>query len=68
MESLFRQKVNIQDDPFSWRFTVNAEYEVGRNKKLSLSFGKDFDGTLTGDSDLIMALNFLMGFGTGKQP
>jgi hypothetical protein len=51
----------------TWRLTANLEYEVGRNKKLTLIVGRDFSGTLTTDGTLIAALNFLIGFGTNKK-
>jgi len=67
IEGLYRMALNNADIDPAWRFALNAEYEVGRNKKLSLILGRDFDGTLTGDGDLIVALNFLLGFGTDKK-
>jgi hypothetical protein len=67
IEGLYRSSLdNASVDP-AWRFTINAEYDVGKNKKLSLIVGRDFDGTYTGEGDLIIALNLLLGFGTGKK-
>jgi hypothetical protein len=65
-EALFRNFLNDDSRDPTWRFMINAEYEVGRNKKLSLSFGKDFDLTLSKDGQVIVALNLLLGFGTTK--
>lgn len=66
-EAVYRKLMNLDEVDPSWRITVNAEYDVGRNKKLSVIVGRDFDGILTGEGDLILALNFLMGFGTDKK-
>lgn len=67
VEAIYRCSLDYADIDPSWRFTVNAEYDVGKNKKLSLIVGRDFDGTYTGEGDLIVALNLLLGFGTGKK-
>jgi hypothetical protein len=66
-EGIRRSMTGSSATASSWRFTANAEYEVGRNKKLSLVFGRDFEGNYTGEGDLIVALNLLLGFGTGKK-
>jgi hypothetical protein len=66
LESLYRSVLNnSQIDP-SWRATLTLEYDVAKNTKLTFSFGRDFDGTISKDGNVIAALNFLKGFGTQK--
>ena len=48
----------------TWRATVIADYDVGSNKTLSFSFGRDFEGGLTGN--LVAAVQFIMGFGAKR--
>ena len=67
IEAIYRTSVDYAEVDPSWRITANAEYEVGRNKKLALILGRDFDGTFTGDGNVIVALNLLLGFGTNKK-
>jgi hypothetical protein len=66
-ESIYRSLLgNYGIDP-SWRLVFNSEYDVGLNKKLTFSFGRDFDGTLSKGGNLIAALNLIMGFGTERK-
>lgn len=53
-------------DP-SWRLVFNTEYDVGNNQKLTLAIGRNFDGTITKDGNIIAALNFVKGFGSNKK-
>jgi hypothetical protein len=53
--------------PSSWRLVFNTEYDVGFNQKLTLSLGRNFDGTITKDGNIIAAINFIKGFGSSKK-
>lgn len=66
-EFLSRSLVNNKDIPHTYRFTFNFDYQLLPNQVLTLSLGRDFDGTKTKDGNLIAALNFIMGFGN-KRP
>lgn len=67
-EAIYRSVLNNNApiDP-SWRFTINAEYLVMSNVRLSLSFGKDYYNNYTKSGNLITALNLLMGFGSQQK-
>jgi hypothetical protein len=62
-EALYRSILgNSQLDP-SWRLIFNAEYDIGKNRRLTFSFGRNFDGTISKGGNLIAAINFIAGFG-----
>lgn len=62
-EAVYRSVFNVPEINPSWRFILNTEYDVGINKKLTFSFGKDFDGTISTGGNVIAALNLILGFG-----
>ncbi|HVS94200.1 MAG TPA: hypothetical protein VHE59_19320 [Mucilaginibacter sp.] len=66
-EAIYRSVLNKNTIPSSWRLVLNLEYNVGNNQKLTFSFGRNFDGNLTTDGNLISALNYIIGFGSAKQ-
>ena len=45
----------------------SADYDLGNNRKLTVAFGRDFDGTVSKSGNVIAALNFLAGFGNRKK-
>ncbi|WP_315820489.1 hypothetical protein [Paraflavitalea speifideaquila] len=62
-EALYRSILgNSELDP-SWRLIFNAEYDIGKNRRLTFSFGRNFDGTISKGGNLIAAINFIAGFG-----
>jgi hypothetical protein len=62
-EAIYRSVLtNNTIDP-SWRWVLNAEYDIGNNTRLTFLFGRAFNGTTTQDGNLIAALNFLKGLG-----
>lgn len=66
IEGIYRSVLNgNQIDP-SWKMIFNADYSVLKNKKLTFSFGRDFDGTISKDGNLIAALTLIAGFGNNK--
>lgn len=44
------------------RFTVNLSYDIGANRQIGFMLGKNFDGTITKDGNVIAAINLLLGF------
>jgi hypothetical protein len=50
----------------SWHVVLNASYNLGNNKLLSLNFGRDFNGVLESGGNLIAGINLILGFGGGK--
>jgi hypothetical protein len=62
-EAVYRSVLNKTDVKPTWRFTINADYEVAPQKILTLAFGRDFDGMFNKDGNVIAAINFVMGLG-----
>ena len=50
----------------SCRLVFNADYAIQANQKLTFSFGRNFDGIISRDNNLIAALSFLTGFGNKR--
>ncbi|HET9057980.1 MAG TPA: hypothetical protein VFN30_14125 [Chitinophagaceae bacterium] len=66
-EGIYRSVLNEDVISPSWRLVFNTEYDVGFNQKLTLSIGRNFNGTISKDGTVIAALNFIKGFGTTKK-
>lgn len=64
-EGIYRGVLGNMYDP-TYRFTLNLGYEVYKNMKLTFVFGRDYNGTITREGNLISALHFVMGFGGKK--
>jgi hypothetical protein len=47
-----------------WRAAVVVDYSVAKNRTLTLTFGRDFEGNRTGN--LLAAVSFLLGFGSSR--
>jgi hypothetical protein len=65
-EGIYRSVLTPSGIDPAWRFTVNAEYEVAANKRLTLALGRDYEGTFHKDGNVIAALNLIMGFGNNR--
>ncbi|MFN8307799.1 MAG: hypothetical protein U0T79_13565 [Ferruginibacter sp.] len=65
-ESIYRSVLTKSIVDPSWRLNFSAEYDLGFNKKISLSFGRDFNGMISKGGNLIAALNLIAGFGNTK--
>ncbi len=65
-EGLYRSMTEPEVLPSSWRFTFNAEYKFSPNMCLNFSYGRDFDGTVTRDGNVIALLSLFTGFGNSK--
>jgi len=65
-EGLARASSDSNTD-FTYKFTLNAGYELSKNMKLTFIFGRDFDGQITRDGNLVTALQFVMGLGSTKR-
>ena len=66
-EIVYRNALNTDNIDGTTKWAINAEYAVTANQKLIFSYGKDFDGTITEDGNVLTALNFLMGFGSKRK-
>jgi hypothetical protein len=66
IETIYRSVLNGNAIDPSWKMIFNADYSVLKNQKLTFSFGRDFDGTISKDGNLIAALTLIAGFGNKK--
>lgn len=63
LEALYRRAINTGAIDPTWRLVTNAGYDLGNNKRITFSFGRNFDATTTKSGNLITALNLILGFG-----
>ncbi len=66
LEAIYRSILSSETIDPSWRLVFNAEYAIWQNQKLTFSFGRNFDGTISKDGNLVAALTFLTGFGNKR--
>ena len=66
LEGIYRSVLSSNTIDPSWRIIFNADYAIWQNQKLTFSFGRNFDGTITKDGNLVAALTFLTGFGNKR--
>ncbi|MDX1910651.1 MAG: hypothetical protein SFV22_04150 [Saprospiraceae bacterium] len=65
-ELLGRAPINNDALKSTWRFSVNADYQVSKTITLTFQFGKNFDGTTTEGGNLMTALHMFTAFGKRK--
>ncbi|WP_293787271.1 hypothetical protein [uncultured Pedobacter sp.] len=65
-EALYRSILSSGTAKPSWRVVANADYALAENQKIIFSFGRNFDGTITKNGNLVAALTLLFGFGTSR--
>lgn len=66
-ELLYRSILGASVVDPSWRFVLNAEYDLRENQKLTFAFGRDFDGTISKGGNLIAMINLISAFGGGRK-
>ena len=62
-EAIYRSVLTKNTIDPSWRWVLNAEYDIGNNQRLTFFFGRAFNGATSKDGNVIAALNFLKGLG-----
>jgi hypothetical protein len=67
LEGLYRSVLSKNTIPSSWRLVFNASYDIGSQRMITLALGRNFDGVIAKGGNLIAALNFIKGFGSGKK-
>jgi len=65
-ELIYRSILDNTPVKSSYRYSLSADYQVGKNQLISFVLGRDFDGTVTKSGNLLAALNFIIGFGNTK--
>jgi hypothetical protein len=68
LEGIFRKFSDSQLYDNQWRAAIIFDYYFAENKKISFTFGKNFNGRIKfrQEGDLITAVNLLFGFGTER--
>ena len=66
VEAIYRSILSSHTVDPSWRLVFNADYALFQNKKITFSFGRNFDGVISKGGNLIAALTFLSGFGNNR--
>jgi hypothetical protein len=67
LEGVYRSVLNQHSSVTpSWHIVLNASYNLGDNKLISLNFGRDFNGALESGGNLIAGINLILGFGGAK--
>ncbi len=66
-EALYRSILGSSTLDPSWRLVMNAEYDLGTNRKLTFAFGRDFDGTISKGGNLVAMINLIAGFGGDRK-
>lgn len=51
---------------FVTKYLLSAEFQVGKNQRLSFTYGRDFENRITKDGNVIGLLNFVTGFFSKK--
>lgn len=65
-EAIYRSVLSSSTISPSWRLIFNADYAIWQNQKLTFSFGRNFDGVVSKDGNLVAALGFLIGLGNNR--
>lgn len=66
LEGVYRMTIRERFTQDTWRYTFNAAYDIGKNRRFTLALGKDFDGITNKGGNLIVLINLIAGFGGGK--
>ncbi|PKK83029.1 MAG: hypothetical protein CVT49_10825 [candidate division Zixibacteria bacterium HGW-Zixibacteria-1] len=63
-EAIYRYYPNLTDGDDEYRLALQFDYAIARNKSVSFTFGRDFEGKQSGN--LISIINIIMGFGSDR--
>lgn len=63
-EAVYRKLPNSSTDDNQWRLALIFDYAIAKNKSISFTFGRDFEGKQSGN--LISLVNLLLGFGSNR--
>ncbi len=65
-EVIYRSVLNISGVSPVWRYVINSDYEIKKNTHVTVTLGRDFDGTFNKSGSLITAINLLFGIGNTR--
>jgi len=63
-ESVYRWYYNRDKDKNEYRIALSFDYAIARNKLISFTFGRDFEGKKAGN--LLTLINLIFGFGSER--
>ncbi|SDH16673.1 hypothetical protein [Chitinophaga filiformis] len=66
VEAVYRSVLSSNTIDPSWRLIFSADYSIFRNQKLTFSFGRNYDGIVTKDGNLVAALTLIAGLGNKR--
>lgn len=65
-EYILRKYYDVQDNSLKFKYDLSLGYELGKNKLLTFSIGRNFEGITTTGGNLIASLNLILGFGSKR--
>ncbi len=66
-EAIYRKPLQSEALPASWRATLNVEYKFRPAMSLNFSWGRNFDGVVTRNGNVIAVLSVFSSFGNKRK-
>ena len=66
-EFIYRSVLDFSIIKPTYRAVLNVDYKLKANTILTMSLGRDFDGVINKDGNVIAAMNLILGLGNGKK-
>lgn len=63
-ELIYRHYQDVDNVKAKYKASLNVSYELAKNKLLTFTFGRDFEGNTETGGNVIAALNLALGFGS----
>ncbi|MBL7128727.1 MAG: hypothetical protein ISS16_07055 [Ignavibacteria bacterium] len=63
-EIIYRHYQDVNNVKAKYKASLNVSYELAKNKLLTFTFGRDFEGNTETGGNVIAALNLALGFGS----
>ena len=63
-EVIYRHYQDVDNVKAKYKASLNVSYELAKNKLLTFTFGRDFEGYTQTGGNLIATLNLILGFGS----
>ena len=65
-EAIYRKPLQTNVIPASWRATLNLEYKFMPSMSLNFSYGRNFDGMVNSNGNLVAVLSLFSSFGNKR--
>ena len=66
-EAIYRKPLQTDALEAGWRATLNLEYKVMPSMSLNFSYGRNFDGVVNSDGNLVAVLSLFSSFGNKRK-